>query len=80
MARGLMLQEVADAMQMTLRNYQKYESGNIKPTPEVLVKLADIFNVPTDFLLERDKYLKSLNIFVDISLENPPRHPTSKKN
>ena len=80
MARGLMLQEVADAMQMTLRNYQKYESGHIKPTPEVLVKLADIFNVPTDFLLGRDMYLKSLGISVDVSLENPPRHPASKKN
>ena len=80
MVRGLTQQEIADALHTGLRNYQKYESGNTSPTLEGLVKIADILNVPTDFLLERDDYLESLGVFVDIALENPPRHPQSKKN
>jgi len=80
MDRKLTLQQMADALYMTLRNYQKYESGHACPTLEGLVKIADILNVPTDFLLGRDEYLKTLGVSIDVSHENPPRHPTPKKN
>jgi len=79
MARELTLQQIADALHMGLRNYQKYESGDASPTLEGLVKIADILNVPTDFLLGRDEYLKNLSVAVDVPIENIPRHPTSKK-
>ena len=77
-ARNLTLQQTADALFTSLRNYQKYESGHACPTLEGLVKLADFLNVPTDYLLERDSYLKSLGVSVDVSLDNPPRHPAPK--
>ena len=77
-ARGLKLQQVADGMHMSLSNYQKYESGNAAPTLEGLVMLADLFNVPTDFLLCRDEYLASIGIIVDVPLEGPPRKHRSK--
>ncbi len=79
-SRKLTAQTIADRLSMGLRNYQKYESGDARPTFESLVALADILNVPTDFLLERDDYLKSLGVSVDVSLECPPRRPRSQKN
>ena len=79
-SRGFTAQVLADQLNMGLRNYQKYESGDARPTYEGLVALADSLNVPIDFLLERDEYLKSLGVFVDVSLECPPRRPKSQKN
>lgn len=78
--RGFTAQTLADQLQMGLRNYQKYESGDARPTFEGLVALADFLSVPTDFLLGRDDYLQSLGVSVDVSLECPPRRPKSRKN
>ncbi|MCI8702687.1 MAG: helix-turn-helix transcriptional regulator [Anaerotignum sp.] len=77
---GVTQQKTADALNVQLRHYQKYESGDIEPDLKRLAELAAFFNVPADFLLERDDYLQSLGVFVDVSLECPPRRPTSKKN
>jgi len=78
-ARGFTVQNLADYLSTGLRNYQKYESGDARPTFEGLVLLSDILEVPIDFLLGRDEYLKSLGVSVDVSLECPPRRPKSKK-
>ena len=77
-SRGFTLQQTADVLYVGLRNYQKYESGHASPTLEGIVRLADFFNVPTDFLLGRDEYLKSLGVSVDVSLSNPPRRSKSQ--
>mgnify|MGYP001076143364 CR=1 FL=1 len=79
-SRGFTAQVLADQLCTSLRNYQKYESGDARPTFEGLIALADFLNVPTDFLLERDDYLKSLEVSVDVSLECPPRRPRPQKN
>lgn len=78
-ARGFTLQKTADALEIALRTYQKYESGDREPNYQLLVSIADLFNVPTDFLLGRDDYLKTLGVSVDVSQEGPPRHPKSQK-
>ena len=78
-ARKVTLQQMADLMHMGSRNYQKYESGHTSPTLEGLVKIADILNVPTDYLLGRDDYLRSIGIYVDMPQEIPPRRPKPKK-
>ncbi len=78
-ARGYTLQKAADAIGIALRSYQKYESGDSEPAFDYLVMLADLFNVPTDFLLGRDEYLKSLGVSVDVPQEGPPRHPRPQK-
>lgn len=75
MFRGFTAQTLADQLNTGLRNYQKYESGDARPTYEGLIILADALNVPIDFLLERDDYLRSLGVSVDVSLECPPRRP-----
>ena len=79
MSRGVTQQKTSDAIGVPLRHYQKYESGEIEPDLRRLAGLADFFNVPADFLLERDDYLKSLGVSVDVSLICPPRRPKSQK-
>lgn len=79
-ARGHTLQKTADALGIALRSYQKYESGDSEPSFSYLVALADFLDVPTDFLLERDAYLQSLGVCVDVPPEGPPRHPRPQKN
>lgn len=77
--RGYTLQETADTLGIALRSYQKYESGDSEPAFDYLVALADLFEVPTDFLLGRDDYLASLGVAVDVPPEGPPRHPRPQK-
>lgn len=42
--------EVARECNMTERNYQRLEAGN-KPNHDNIIKLAEYFNVSTDYLL-----------------------------
>ena len=56
---------MADAINLQLRSYQFYESGQRSPSLETLIKIADILNVPTDYLLCRDEFLQSLGVCVD---------------
>lgn len=67
-SRGLTAQYMADSLQIALRSYRMYESGDRYPSLEMLVNIADILNVPTDFLLCRDDYLQSLGVSVDVLL------------
>ena len=53
---------------VTVNSYQKYEQAMRSPSLETLVKLSDIFNVPTDWILGRDDFLKSLGVSVDVPL------------
>lgn len=67
-ARKFTQQYVADTLGMTVNAYQKYEQSERSPSLETLVKLANLFNVPTDWILGRDDYLKFLGVFVDVPL------------
>lgn len=78
--RGYTLQKTADLLGLALRTYQKYEGGDREPNLSLLVEIADLFDVPTDFLLGRDDYLKSHGVSVDVPPEGPPRHPRPQKN
>lgn len=66
--RNIKLQQMADMLDIALRTYQHYEGGTRYPSYELLVRIADILNVPTDFLLCRDDYLQSLGVSVDVPL------------
>ena len=78
-SRGITQQKTADGICVALRHYQKYESGEIEPDLKRLASLADFLKIPTDWLLGRDDYLKSLGVSVDVSLECPPRRPKHQK-
>lgn len=45
--------EFAKLLGIPLRTYSGYETETRKPTPEMLVHMANCFNVSTDYLLER---------------------------
>ncbi len=58
-------QKTADILGVTMSSYQKYEQNERFPSYETLIKIADIFDVSTDYLLGRDDYLKSHEVPVD---------------
>ena len=61
MNRKMTQQKLADRVGLALRSYQCYEQGVREPSLDILVKLADALEVPTDYLLYRD--LSSLKSF-----------------
>lgn len=64
MARNMTQQKLADAVGLALRSYQCYEQGTREPSLEMLIRLADVLKVPTDYLLCRDlTLLKSFDGF-----------------
>ena len=50
---GMTQQQVADAIQTTLRQYQRFEKGEQKPGFDNLIRLADCFQVSLDYLAGR---------------------------
>ena len=61
---GLKQHEVATDFGLSDGGYQCYEQGTREPPLDMLVKLADVLEVPTDYLLCRDlSLLKSFDGF-----------------
>ena len=54
-AKGLKQQEVADALEISLRAYRYYESGEREPQVSLLVRMADFFGVSLDELVGRER-------------------------
>lgn len=48
-------QEIANFLQISSQAYSHYENGIREPDFNTLKKIADYFNVSTDYLLEREK-------------------------
>lgn len=61
MSRGMTQQALADAIGVALRTYQCYEQGTREPSLSLLVTIADVLRVPTDYLLCRD--IAAVNAF-----------------
>lgn len=55
MARGMNQVEFAKLVGVTKQCVSNWENDNVIPSIEMLVKIADVFNVRTDLLLGRDK-------------------------
>lgn len=58
-AKGFTAQQIADYLNINIRSYRAYESADRSPSLEMLIKIADILDVSTDYLLCRDDFLKS---------------------
>ena len=54
---GWTQQQVADRIGVSRVNYTRYETGASQPDFEILVKLADLFDVSLDYIFDRKKYL-----------------------
>lgn len=50
---GQSQKEVAAALEITLRQYQRFEYGEQRPGYENLIRIADYFNVSLDWLTGR---------------------------
>lgn len=48
--------EMAEKLGISQPSYIRYENGSSEPTLENLVKIAEIFDVSTDFLLGKAEY------------------------
>lgn len=55
--KGLTAQYMADQIDIGLRSYRAYESGDREPCFLILVQIADILEVSTDYLLCRDDFI-----------------------
>lgn len=71
-SRGLTAQQMAAQLQIGLRSYRNYESGDREPSLTMLVRIADILDVTTDYLLCRGEAPS------DESQTNPPAHPIGR--
>ena len=52
-SRNLLQKQIAEDTNISLRAYQYYEKNQRFPTSDTLIKLADYFDVSTDYLLGR---------------------------
>lgn len=52
-AKGLKGRELAEMLGISYSSYSKYESTDRKPDIDMLVRIADILDVTTDYLLGR---------------------------
>jgi transcriptional regulator with XRE-family HTH domain len=49
-------QQVADLLSVKQQSYARYEYGTGQPSLEILIKLAEIFDVSSDYLLGISDY------------------------
>ena len=47
--------QVASNIGITERNYQRYEADDQRPSFDILISLADFYNVSLDYLVGRTK-------------------------
>ncbi len=58
--RGITQTELARQLGVVRSTICFYESEQHSPTPEMLIKLADFFNVSVDYLLGRETFTENL--------------------
>lgn len=46
--------DIAEKLSVTKQTISNWENNNIQPSVEMLVKIADLFGITTDYLLDRD--------------------------
>lgn len=51
--KGTMAKEIAEFLNITYRQYQRYENGTADPPTSKTALLADYFNVSIDYLVGR---------------------------
>ena len=58
--RDLKQKDIAKILNVSQNTYSQYETGVIALTAEVLIKLADFYEVSVDYLLDRAEKQKPL--------------------
>lgn len=55
--RGLVQERVAEKLNISIGTLSGYERGYRGPSPDMLTKLANLYDVSTDWLLGRDQFV-----------------------
>lgn len=67
--KSLSQTDLSKMIGVSVQAYQKYEYGTAEPTFDSLCKLADFYNVTTDYLLGRKEQSSPIEQVSDIELE-----------
>ena len=51
--RGILKKDIAKEVGLSIMGYYRYERGERQPTADVLITLADFFDVSIDYLVGR---------------------------
>lgn len=51
--RNVLKKEIANAVGVSIMGYYRYENGERSPNADILIKLADYFDVSLDYLVGR---------------------------
>lgn len=62
--RGITQKELALTLSVSERTVRKYESGEMQPSTDNLIKLADHFSVSVDYLLGKPVSTEALQSYV----------------
>ena len=54
--KKLTLKQIAEELNISVSAYSNYEQGIRLPNYDILLKIADFFDVSTDYLLGREEY------------------------
>ena len=68
--KGLTQEEIASILDVKLSTYQKYERDAISPPYDTLIKIADFYDVTTDYLLGRDTPIPTYLTSSELAFEN----------
>lgn len=70
------MKDFCDEAKISINTYQNYETGKRMPTAEFLMKLADFYNVTTDYLLGREP---KADPYLDLNLKKADEDEMLKK-
>lgn len=71
--KGFTQEKTANFLKISRVAYNTYELGTRQPDPQMLLKIADYFNVSVDYLLGRTDVKTPINeLIVPKSIENLP--------
>ena len=64
------MKDFCEAFDISFSTYQNYEAGKRTPTADVLIKLADFYDVTVDYLLGRDIPIPEYLTKTELAFEN----------
>lgn len=57
-AKRMTQKQVAEHIGVNTQTYATYERGRNEPPAEIIIRLSYLYNVPTDFILQKDNVTK----------------------
>ena len=67
--KGYTQLDMAEKLSIPANTYGNWERGHSEPSTEMLIKLANIFEVSTDYLLGRATEVDTVNITTDLTAQ-----------